>query len=69
MAIRRSILFDESVDNELNQYIDGIEFRNRSHAVQSIIKTWLLCRREKESGEQTNIFDVRPVAKSRPKKK
>lgn len=68
MGIRRSILLDESVDNELNQYINGEEFRNRSHAVQSILALWLKWRREKNKGEQTHIFDLRPQAKARPKK-
>jgi len=68
MGKRRSIILTDSVDNELNQYIDGNEFRNRSHAIQSILKMWLKWRRERNKTEQTNIFDTRPMAKSRPKK-
>jgi hypothetical protein len=68
MGIRRSILLDESVDNELNQYINGEEFRNRSHAIQSIIAIWLKWRREKNKGEQIHIFDIRPPVKGRPSK-
>jgi len=68
MGKRRSIILTDSVDNELNQYIDGNEFRNRSHAIQSILKMWLKWRRERNKTEQTNIFDNRPLAKSRPKK-
>jgi metal-responsive CopG/Arc/MetJ family transcriptional regulator len=70
MGIRRTIIFNESIDNELNQYINGEEFRNRSHAIQSILKMWLVWRREKNAnGEQTTIFDKqRPLAKARASK-
>lgn len=68
MSKRRSIILKDTIDNELNQYIDGNEFRNRSHAIQSILKLWLRWRRERNTAEQTNIFEQRPLAKSRPKK-
>lgn len=53
----RTIYLTNSVDNELNQYIDGQEFRNRSHAVETIVKLWLKWRRDHGKRQQMTIFD------------
>lgn len=58
--VRRTVYLSRSVDNEIDQYcgFDGAEFRNRSHALEIILKKWLQWRREQKTrGEQRNIFD------------
>jgi metal-responsive CopG/Arc/MetJ family transcriptional regulator len=58
----RTIYIDPKVDNELNQYINGTTFRNRSHAVETIIKAWLDYRRDyrpsQDKSDQTSMFDI-----------
>jgi hypothetical protein len=60
----RTIYIDLKVDNELNQYINGTTFRNRSHAVETIIKAWLEWKRKQGRGEQVSIFDIAPPRKA-----
>ena len=51
---------------ELDQYVDGVKFRSRSHAIDVILLEWLEKQREQRRGQQTTIF---PLVKSPEKKK
>jgi Arc/MetJ-type ribon-helix-helix transcriptional regulator len=51
---------------ELDQYVDGVKFRNRSHALDVILLEWLEAQREKRKGQQQTIF---PLTKSKKKRK
>lgn len=50
---------------ELDQYVDGVKFRSRSHAIDVILMEWLEQQREKRKGQQQTIF---PLCKSGKKK-
>jgi metal-responsive CopG/Arc/MetJ family transcriptional regulator len=65
----RTIYIDPKVDNELNQYINGTTFRNRSHAVETILKAWLEYRRSQGRGEQVSMFDIAQPRKEKWSKK
>jgi metal-responsive CopG/Arc/MetJ family transcriptional regulator len=51
--------------SELDRYVDGVRFRNRSHAIDVIINDWLERQRVDSKGVQQSIF---PLVKSGKKK-
>jgi len=44
--------------DQLDRYVDGQTFRNRSHAVQVIVSLWIESKAREGKGKQETIFPL-----------
>lgn len=63
-----SVTLDTYRIAEIDRWVDGTQFRNRSHLIDSVLKEWLEFQARKGKGEQTTIFNIKSPVKVSKKK-
>lgn len=54
---------------EIDRWVDGTQFRNRSHLIDSVLEEWLEYQKKKGKGEQVTIFNLKQPVKAKKKSK
>jgi Arc/MetJ-type ribon-helix-helix transcriptional regulator len=54
----------EMLVDQIDHFVDGEKFRNRSHAIQVMVSIWMEQESAKRKGKQETIF---PLAKGKRK--